>query len=464
MGERLGEERELFQGPFRARAIEELPKVLSVSQLTHLIKELLETSFGGVWVEGEISNVSTPFSGHTYFVLKDEGAQIRCVIFRQQARLLAFLPENGMKVLVRGELTVYSPKGEYQLLVDHMEPLGIGALALAFEQLKNKLNSLGVFDETKKKPLPYLPKKVAVITSPTGAAIRDFLKVVQRRFADLHIIVVPVRVQGEEATKDIVEALSLVNRYLQVDVIVITRGGGSLEDLWPFNQEALAYAIRESKIPVVSAVGHEIDWTICDMASDFRAPTPSAAAEILVKEKYQLELRLTDFRARIYNSFKNQLVLKAKTLSSLKERFKVQRRQISVYCQMLDDITFRLQQAILSIFRSKRENIKRVKTAIEIMHPLKLTRQYGLKLSQLRSQLINSERYHLGILKTKLFSKRDQIVSLNPLKILERGYSITITVNTKQIIKSADQLKPNTEIETVYWKGKSISIVTQTSD
>ena len=257
------------------------PKVYSVSELTEKIRNLLEDQFDFVWVEGEVSNFSAPASGHFYMVLKDERARIRAVMFRVQARYLKFLPENGMKVIAQGRIGVYPPRGEYQIILDYLEPMGVGALAQAFEQLKKKLSAQGVFDKEIKKPLAFLPQRVALITSPTGAAIRDFIKIMGRRFANVEIVVIPVRVQGEEAAGDMVKALDMVNRRLEVDVIVLTRGGGSLEDLWAFNQEDLALAIRRSKIPVVSAVGHEIELTISDLAADFRAPTPSAAAELL---------------------------------------------------------------------------------------------------------------------------------------------------------------------------------------
>jgi len=275
------------------------PKVYGVQELTEEIRDLLEGNLDFVWVEGEISNFSAPRSGHYYMVLKDENAQIRAVMFRLQARYLKFMPENGMKVVVQGRVGVYAPRGEYQLILDYLEPLGVGALALAFEQVKNKLAKQGVFDPEIKKPLPFLPKRIALITSPTGAAVRDFLNVVQRRFTNLEISVLPVRVQGAQACGEIINAIEAVNRHLNADVIVLTRGGGSLEDLWAFNEEDLALAIRRSNIPVVSAVGHEIDVTICDLASDFRAATPSAAAELMVAEKEALERQLKDLQSRL---------------------------------------------------------------------------------------------------------------------------------------------------------------------
>ena len=286
---------------------EEKKKIYTVSQLNEEIKLLLETSFDFVWVEGEISNFRAPLSGHFYMALKDEKAQIKAVMFRPQSRYLKFLPEDGMKVLAQGRVGVYEPRGEYQIVLDYLEPLGVGALALAFEQLKKKLAALGLFDEKIKKPLPFLPQRVAVITSPTGAAVRDFLKVIGRRFANIEIIIMPVKVQGDEAAGEMVEALGWVNRHLDVDVIVLTRGGGSLEDLWAFNHEELAHAIRASRIPVVSAVGHEVDITISDLAADLRAPTPSAAAELLVAEKESLEEELAQCRSRLIATLKSSI-------------------------------------------------------------------------------------------------------------------------------------------------------------
>ena len=276
-------------------------RVYTVTELSEEIKGLLEGHFPFLWVEGEISNFRSPMSGHYYLTLKDEHAQIRAVMFRNCARTLKFMPEDGMRVVAQGKVSTYTPRGEYQVILDYLEPMGVGALALAFEQIKRTLAAQGVFDKAMKKPLPFLPQRVAVITSPTGAAIRDFLKVLGRRFANVEVAVVPVRVQGEGASAEIIAALETANRQGSFDVIILTRGGGSLEDLWAFNQEDLARAIRRSRIPVISAVGHEIDVTIADLAADFRAPTPSAAAEMLVTEKEVLIERLFSLKKRLEN-------------------------------------------------------------------------------------------------------------------------------------------------------------------
>ena len=263
-------------------------KILTVSELTLEIKHHLEEGFGEIWVEGEISNFRSPSSGHYYFTLKDGKSQIRGVIFRFMGRYLKFEPQDGLAVICRGKISVYEPRGEYQLILDYMEPKGIGALQLAFEQLKEKLEKEGLFDAARKKPLPLLPKKIGIVASPTGAAIRDLLNVIGRRFPNVGILINPVKVQGEGSAQEIASAIYELNTIPEIDVIVVARGGGSLEDLWAFNEEIVARAIDHSSLPVISAVGHEIDFTIADFVADLRAPTPSVAGELVVKDKAEL--------------------------------------------------------------------------------------------------------------------------------------------------------------------------------
>jgi exodeoxyribonuclease VII large subunit len=268
--------------------------VWKVSELTAGIRELLERAFTDVWVEGEVSNFRPAQSGHLYFTLKDARAQIRCVCFRDQASRLKFRPEDGLQVTVRGSISVYELRGEYQIYVTNIEPVGLGALQLAFEQLKKKLSEEGLFDEARKKPLPALPRCIGVVTSPTGAAIRDILRVLKRRFPNVHVQLYPVKVQGEGAAGEIVQALRYFNRVKTVDVLILARGGGSLEDLWAFNEEVVARAIFASEIAVISGVGHETDFTIADFVADLRAPTPSAAAEIVVRSKQEFERHIAE--------------------------------------------------------------------------------------------------------------------------------------------------------------------------
>jgi len=260
-------------------------KIYTVSELTREIKQVLETGFPCLWVEGEISNFKRHSSGHLYFTLKDENSQIRCAMWRYRANDLIFRPEDGMKVLVQGNLQVYEPGGYYQIIVQQVQPAGVGELQLAFEQLKKKLYAEGLFDEAHKKPIPIFPERIGVITSPTGAAIRDIISVITRRFPIAQIILAPVRVQGPGAKEEIVQAIQDFNEFGEVDVLIVGRGGGSLEDLWAFNEEVVARAIFTSKIPIISAVGHEIDFSISDFVADRRAPTPSAAAEMAVPDR-----------------------------------------------------------------------------------------------------------------------------------------------------------------------------------
>ena len=348
------------------------PKIYTVGDLTEEIKGLLEEHFDFVWVEGEISNFRSPSSGHYYMVLKDEKAQIRAVMFRPQTRYLKFTPEDGMKVIVQGRIGVYQPRGEYQIILDYLEPLGIGALALAFEQLKEKLAAEGLFDEKIKRPLPFLPQRVAVITSPTGAAIRDFLKIIRRRFANIEIIVVPVKVQGDEATAEMVEALDTINRELKVDVIVLTRGGGSLEDLWAFNQEELALAIRASRIPVVSAIGHEIDITISDLAADLRAPTPSAAAELIVMEKESLVERFRAMRGHLELYMKTYISKLNQQLALLAKGLRDPRKGIADSWMRLDELQGWLLKLIDLTIKERQKNIRGESRALLLYSPIKL--------------------------------------------------------------------------------------------
>ena len=269
-------------------------RIWKVSELTERISGLLEGAFPDIWVEGEVSNYHAAQSGHLYFTLKDARSQIRCVSFRDQVRGLKFRPEDGLHITVRGSLGVYEPRGEYQIYVSHIEPVGLGALQLAFEQLKKRLAEEGLFDEDRKKPLPVLPRRIGVVTSPTGAAIRDILRVLKRRFPNVHVLLFPVKVQGEGAAGEIAAAVQYFNRAKAADVLIVARGGGSLEDLWAFNEEAVARAIAASAIPVITGIGHETDFTIADFAADLRAPTPSAAAEIVVRSRQEFERHIAE--------------------------------------------------------------------------------------------------------------------------------------------------------------------------
>ena len=371
--------------------------IYSVSALTAEVKAVLEDGFSAIWVEGELSNFKHHTSGHMYFTLKDAQAQIRGVMFRGHNRLLRFQPGDGLSVLVCGTVTVYERRGDYQINVEFMEPKGIGALQLAFEQLKAKLEAEGLFDESRKRPLPLLPRKIGIITSPTGAVIRDMLTVIGRRFPGLEVLIHPVAVQGEGAAGEVVAALGRLGARTDLDVVVVARGGGSLEDLWAFNEEAVARAIAASPIPVISAVGHETDVTIADFVADLRAPTPSAAAELVVARRDELRQRVDDLTAR--------------GLAALQHGLSVRRHR----AEML-----RRQLLLLSPVAQLARQAERLQG---------LRRRLGAWWTLFRT--VRSER---------LARAAATLESLSPLGILARGYSICFAVPGRRVVKTAGEV------------------------
>ncbi len=383
-------------------------RVLSVSELTAELKDLLEQKFPFVWVEGEVSNTKSSANGHLYFSLKDDGAVLKAVMFRSYRPNLAFKLEDGLHVLCFGRLSLYEPRGEYQLIVQQVEPVGYGAFRLALEQLKKKLAVEGLLDEARKKPLPFWPKAVGLITSLHGAAIHDFLRVGFFRNPKARVIIYPVKVQGDEAPQEIVEALYSLGRFSEVEVIVIARGGGSFEDLLPFNHEGLARAIAASPVPVVSAVGHEIDVTICDLVADARAPTPTAAAELVFPNLNELAYDLgLKFRA-LHKALKEKLLREEQKLNHLKKQLKDPRQKI---------------------YESRE------------------------RLGLLKRRLDLSFARHLETKRNKLVSLVRQLESLSPLAVLARGYSITRKPSGK-VIKEAREVLPGDELDILLHQGK----------
>jgi exodeoxyribonuclease VII large subunit len=373
-----------FMDPFPSYHIHFDRQVFTVSELTSQIKEILEESFGGIWVEGEISNFRRPGSGHFYFTLKDEATQINVVMFRSLNRDLRFEPKDGLSVMVFGRVSVYERRGEYQITIEHMEPKGIGALQLAYEQLKERLAREGLFDASHKKPIPLLPQRVGVITSPTGAAIRDILHVIHRRFSNLEVVLYPVQVQGEAAAGEIAGAIEEMNRWQRAEVLIVGRGGGSIEDLWAFNEERVARAIFASGIPVISAVGHETDYTIADFVADVRAPTPSAAAEIVISSKDQLRQRIDELAGRMFSSMQLRLQRHATSLSILRGRLQSLTPQgmLRLQSQMLASLTSRLERGSQAIQQAKRESLQRAVQKLGALSPLAvLERGYALCMS-----------------------------------------------------------------------------------
>ena len=389
-------------------------KIYSVSELTRGISLLLEDSFKNVWVEGEVSNFILHTSGHCYLSLKDSDSVIACVIFKHSAAKLKFRIENGMNVICAGRIGVYGKRGQYQLYIDKAEPKGIGALQIAFTQLKEKLYKEGLFDASSKKPIPRFPKTVGIVTSPTGAVIRDIINIINRRFENMHIVIFPAKVQGKGASDEIIDGIESFNRLKNVDVIILARGGGSLEDLWAFNEEPVARAIYNSAIPIVSAVGHEIDYTISDFVSDLRAPTPSAAAELVVCKKIDIVSEIDSYRSRLKQALGNRVGIMERHLEGIMKRyaFKQPLFLIEQYQQSLDEGIKSLSQALNFFVVKKTQTVE--------------TAQARLK-------------------------------ALSPVAILERGYSITMTMPDSKIMKDSAKAETGAQIKTRLAKGELIS-------
>jgi len=429
--------------------------VCTVGELAMRIKAQLEDQFPAVWVEGEISNLRTPSSGHAYFTLKDDTAQLRCVLFRGRGRRVAFQPEDGMQVLAFGGLDVYLARGEYQLVVELLEPKGVGALQLAFEQLKRRLEAEGLFDAARKRPLPPFPRTIGIVTSPTGAAIRDMLHVIDRRFADLRILITPVRVQGEEAPGEIVAALRDLQAVEDLDVIIVARGGGSIEDLWAFNDERVARAIAGCRVPVISGVGHETDFTIADFVADLRAPTPSAAAEVVVQEKLQVARALVS----LYEALKQAM---ASRLERDRERVEVlgKRRVLTDAARALrdlyrrvDELTSRLTRAVRGSERQATHRLSLARNALRSLNPVARIANGAVLLAQLRGRLASAGVHSVKVSQHRFDAAVGRLDSLSPLAVLGRGYSLTRLLPSGVIVRGAAQTRPGDAIEILLHQG-----------
>lgn len=393
-------------------------KIYSVTELTREIKVLLETTIPVIWLEGEISNFKLHSSGHMYFSLKDQGAQIPCVLWRGRNQALPFTPQDGMKVLAQGRVTVYEKRGAYQFDVVKMQPAGIGELQLALEQLKQKLFAEGLFDDAHKKPLPKFPDRIGIVTSPTGAAIQDLIHILNRRFSGIEIILNPVKVQGEGAAQEIARAIDEFNEYGEVDVLIIGRGGGSLEDLWAFNEEVVARAIFRSRIPIISAVGHEVDFSISDFVADMRAPTPSAAAELAVSDRQELSHKIILWLKKMYTT-------------------------------VLNDIQFQ-QQRLINISRS-----------YGFRRPPDLIHQHQQRLDELTRSLERNQVHRLQLLNEKLATVSQKLSVLAPTSILKRGYSICYKIEDNSIVKNAQQLQAEDQVKIKFYIGDILGTVNE---
>jgi exodeoxyribonuclease VII large subunit len=415
-------------------------KVYQVSELTRAIKALIESGIGDVWIEGEVSNLRQPSSGHYYFTIKDESAQIAAVLFRGNQRGLTFIPRDGLLVRVQGEVTVYERGGNYQILVRQMRESGAGALQARFDALKAKLQAEGLFDSERKKPLPMLPSSVGIVTSPTGAAIRDILHVLGRRFPNLHLMLVPVRVQGPGAAEEVAAAIDLLNERAEVDVMIVGRGGGSLEDLWCFNEEVVARAIARSSIPVISAVGHETDFTISDFVADVRAPTPSAAAEIVVERKDALLAGVERLAARLARSVREGM---------LRARHRLLRSAGSY--------VFREPGNLARTHRLKLE-----KAHMRMAHRCgAMVREQRQRLDEAGAHMSHGMRFRREHVGQELRRIKSQLDALNPLAVLSRGYAVVSGADGK-IVRTAALLRAGDRVRTRVADGSFDSVVSDT--
>jgi len=436
--------------------------ILTVSELNEQIGDLLETRFDLLWVEGEVSNLRRPSSGHRYFTLKDEKSQIRAVIFKSVAgsrsfrnnRPHLFELEEGMQILCRARLAVYTPRGEYQLILDSVEPRGTGALQKAYEQLKARLQSEGLFDSSRKKPIPYLPRRIGVITSPTGAVIRDILNITGRRFPSVSIVVAPVRVQGAESPREIIQALQDLHTLGGIDVLILARGGGSLEDLASFNDESVARAISASMIPVISAVGHETDFTIADFVADLRAPTPSAAAELAVPNKNDLIAWLTGMQNRLGNLCRRKLLQGRDQLTRYRERLKDPNRIIAGFRLALDDREERLLFTAQQRLSREKHKCLLQQRNLQQAGPIRRIRSSRLEAANLENRLISACLARLERARQSWSLQTALLDSLSPLAILQRGYSIARTFPEGRIIRDAAMLKTGDSLEIQVQKGR----------
>jgi exodeoxyribonuclease VII large subunit len=416
-------------------------RVLTVSELTARIRDLLAKNFTDIWVVGEISNCREAQSGHIYFTLKDDRAQVRCVFFKQQQRGIKFRPEDGLQMTVRGSISVYETRGEYQIYVENLEPVGLGALQLAFEQLKKRLEAEGLFAAGRKKPLPLLPTHIGLITSPRGAAVRDVVRILRRRFPNVHLTVYPVRVQGEGAAGEIVKALKFFNQKKLVDVLILARGGGSIEDLWAFNEEPVARAIAASMIPVISGVGHETDFTIADFVADVRASTPSAAAELVVQTRREFDKHIADLRETLASQIRYRLLELSRRVHELSARrgFRRPLDLLRQQRQRADDMTSRLALGLRAQLEKSRKRFTAAHLQIMSFDFRVKIAAFRLRLERRSADLsVRAERF-LRTKRERLDRLRLQLEERSPLRVLERGYAIA-TDAAGNLLRDATQV------------------------
>jgi len=427
-------------------------KVYTVGTLTRQIKNLLEDQYPFLWITGEISNFSTPTSGHSYFSLKDEAAVISCVIFKGQKRHLKFTPENGMKVKGMARLSLYEPRGAYQLIFEHMEPEGTGALQQAFEQLKAKLAAMGWFDTAHKKEIPFLPSGIHVITSGTGAAVRDIIQVAKQRCPSVPLEIIPVKVQGDTAKFEIAQAIELANTVQTSDLIIIARGGGSLEDLWAFNTQTVAKAVFESEIPVISGVGHEIDFTIADFVADLRSPTPSAAAQMALPDQAAIVHQILGLQNELNNKIERRILQLRERINDLRSRLKSPARVVDDFRFRIEDLQSRAFSLVRNRIAHQHERTQWLNRALAGTLPCIPT--YRKDVEDLQANLDYLFHAYLKQCKDRVNKQHVQLETLNPSAVLNRGYSITRTRVGGHVVMDADTLNTDDDIEIILSKGR----------
>ncbi|MGV6827073.1 MAG: exodeoxyribonuclease VII large subunit [bacterium] len=435
--------------------------IYSVSRLNTEIRSAIENSFPLLWIEGEISNLATPRSGHLYFSLKDEHAQIRCAMFRNKRLLLREQPQNGMKVLVRARVGVYEARGEVQLVIENLEPSGEGALQRAFEALKQKLADEGLFDQQHKQPLPRFPKTIGIITSPQGAAVRDVLHVLNRRAPATQAIIYPTSVQGNAAPTEIVEALDTAIQRGEVDLLILTRGGGSLEDLMAFNDEMVARKIATCPIPLVAAVGHEVDFTIADFVADKRAPTPSAAAEIAVPDQQELARQLSTQHKRLTNSIARTIREIAQYLAQFENRLQQCHPRVRIQQQQLrnDELSSRLERRMTALLEQHLHRLMLLRTRLKDRSPAILFSHQLARVTHLQDRLIAGGIGNLNHRKALLKQCSGKLNALSPLAVMSRGYSITRDPESGKVYLDASEVISGQTLETRLERGSVVSIV-----
>jgi exodeoxyribonuclease VII large subunit len=440
------------------------PHILSVTELTTLVRGTLDAEFGTLWVAGEISNVRRPPSGHLYFTLRDESSQLAAVVFRQTASLLPFDLTDGLDVIVRGRLGLYAPRGDLQVYVDAVEPKGLGALQLAFEQLKARLAAEGLFDEERKRPLPFLPRRVGVVTALGGAAIHDILVTLRRRHPGVHVRIAPVRVQGDGAALDIAAAVADLNAVGGVEVMIVGRGGGSIEDLWAFNEEPVARAIAASSIPVVSAVGHEIDFTIADLVADVRAPTPTAAAQLVVPDRAELRTKMDALGSALRAALVRRIAAERDAVRGLRRGLGDPRARLREERVRLDLLWGRATRAMTERRRSAEESVRRLATRLEQRAPAQ-------RLGQLRER-IRAIRARLELLAVSGVERRRgrvregaaKLESLSPLGVLDRGYALVWRETDGGLVRDGAVLRPGERLRLRFARGAAVAKVEEQTD